>query len=205
MNTIISKSLDALIKQAKRIPYALIILFLFTLLFPTAATDIKKILISKTKILLPESSIEFIKKIQLSQEELLNIWLFLLTLFAFIIILDIAKQLLEEKSYIIIGSGGEFLLTINSIIFLLTLIQNKTSRNKMTLLFEPITVYKGFAFISFLIFILFFAITYFGIIGLVFSKIQESEIKFKFKIIYGIIFLLLIYWLITSILITLTY
>lgn len=125
MSTIINKIIDSLIKQKRKIPQAMMIVYVFTILFPSEAIKVIEILNSKIQIVLPKSLKELLVQLQFSQKELLTIWAFLLVIYAFVVIANVLKQILKGQTSIYIDSSSELLFEINSIIFLSLLIYTK--------------------------------------------------------------------------------
>lgn len=189
---IIDKVFDIFTKQTPKIPKALIILFISTAMLPHEAIIVKNILINKIELLLPKSVMEYISKLQFSQEEFLYLWFFLLVLFVIALFLDALHQILQYKTPIILGEGVEILLEINSVTFLIILIYN-------TLYYPGIQItqvtflsptFKFFLIASIPFFALGFIMTYCEGFVRLFQKIGDtdsSKKKFLLYIIFAII------------------
>lgn len=124
MPTVIVKFFDLLANQARKIPYVMMILFIFTFMFPTEANIVKNLLITKGKLLLPESFGVYFAKLQLSYENILHLWFFFLVLFLITFLLDLISNLLREETHYNMNWWTEILLEINSIFLLGILIYN---------------------------------------------------------------------------------
>ena len=76
MSTLIDKIFDILMKQQqlRKIPQVMMIISIFTLIFPNEAIEVKNILINKGSLLLPTPLVKYFAKLQISHEELLSLW-----------------------------------------------------------------------------------------------------------------------------------
>ncbi len=83
MSTLIDKIFDILMKQQqlRKIPQVMMIISIFTLIFPNEAIEVKNILINKGSLLLPTPLVKYFAKLQISHEELLSLWFFFLVIF----------------------------------------------------------------------------------------------------------------------------
>lgn len=126
MSTLIDKIFDILMKQQqlRKIPQVMMIISIFTLIFPNEAIEVKNILINKGSLLLPTPLVKYFAKLQISHEELLSLWFFFLVIFTITLFLDFLRQILLDHTILTISWGNEILLEINSIFFLGILIYN---------------------------------------------------------------------------------
>ncbi len=173
MSTIIDKILDCLVRQKRKIPQAMITIFIFTLFFPDEAINVKDILLTKIQIILPVSLKTRLFQLRFSLNELLTIWAFLLVIYMFIVISNVLTQLLKGQTTIFIDSSGEALFEINSIIFLSLLIYIRYYGIKIKNSIPQFSDFYGFILtISLLLFIFVFYLTYGTIFSLIYHKIK---------------------------------
>lgn len=190
MSAIIEKFLNTLINQPKKLPQTMIIIFIFTSLFPREFLNIINILTQKIKIIFPKSFLYILTNLHFSQEDLLEIWAFLVVIYVLTIILTVLNQLLKGYIYITIGSGGDILFETNSIIFLGILIHNNLYYPKIKLDSIHFTAfYSFFVYCSVITFIFIFFITYINFFQL-YQKINDSELSHKSKILWNIVLLI---------------
>lgn len=200
MSTIINKVIDILTKQIHKLPQFMIIIFIFAALCPNEAVNVKDILNAKIQILLPESFIELLTRLQFSKKEILTIWAFLLIIFTITFILNIIRQLLKKHTYIIIDSAGNILFEINSVFFLLVLIYNALyypGIEVSSINFNGIFLFL--VLISAGLFALIFCMTYCADIILIFNKINNPDLSFKLRIMLNIIFWIIIAYILSKI------
>ena len=119
MSTLIDKIFDILMKQQqlRKIPQVMMIISIFTLIFPNEAIEVKNILINKGSLLLPTPLVKYFAKLQISHEELLSLWFFFLVIFTITLFLDFLRQILLDHTILTISWGNEILIEINSIFF----------------------------------------------------------------------------------------
>ena len=179
MDTIIEKIWEYFNKQTHKIPQALIIIYVYTLFFPSIAIKVKDILMDKIQILLPTALKESLIQLRFSLTELLTLWSFLLIIYLFVVIADIVKKILEGQTLIFINSSGETLFEINSIIFVSLLIYCKLNDSRILNSFPQFSdFYSSMLVVSGIIFISIFCLTYCSGILLICQKIK-SAIKSK--------------------------
>lgn len=175
MSNIINKAIDILIKQGRKLPQAMIIIYIFTICFPDEAIYVKDLLMVKIQILLPTALKERLIQLRFSLTELLMLWSFLLIIYLFVVIANVIKQILKGQTLIFIDSSGETLLEINSIILLLLLIYSrlygfsiKSSFPQFSAFYSCILIVSGITFISI------FCLTYCSGILLICQKIKSA-------------------------------
>lgn len=112
MSTLIDKIFDILMKQQqlRKIPQVMMIISIFTLIFPNEAIEVKNILINKGSLLLPTPLVKYFAKLQISHEELLSLWFFFLVIFTITLFLDFLRQILLDHTILTISWGNEILL-----------------------------------------------------------------------------------------------
>ncbi|MBO0456598.1 hypothetical protein JZO77_07600 [Enterococcus hulanensis] len=143
MNTIIEKTLDALMKMAKQIPRGLMYLLIFTLLFPIQAKFIINNSLSLLKTALPSSVEVFLDRI--STQYVINFFATTLILLFIAVIWDVAFKVdrgIEPTDY---DTG--ILFEINGIGLISFLVFNKTSENPITI--ETISDSLNFSYFYF--------------------------------------------------------
>lgn len=168
----------------------MIIIFIFTTLFPLEFLNIINIFTQKIKIIFPKSFLYILTNLHFSQKDLLKIWAFLVIIYFLTIILTVLNQLLKGYIYIKIGSGVDILFEMNSIIFLGILIYNNLYYPGIKL--DSIhfsAFYSSFVYCSVITFIFIFFITYTNFIQL-YQKINDSELSHKSKILWNIVLLI---------------
>lgn len=175
MSAFIDKSLEYFIKQKRKIPQAMIIIYIFTIFFPNEAINVKDILIVKIQIILPKSLKEGLTQLNFSSTELLTLWSFLLIIYSFIVIANVIKQILKGQTLIFIDSSGEILFEINSIILLLFLIYSRLYGFSIKSSFPQFSdFYSVVLVVSEIIFISIFCLTYCSGIFLICQKIKST-------------------------------
>ncbi len=197
MNVVIAKTLDTMISQAKKIPNFLLMVSIFTALFTKQAKSLYAIFIEISTTLFPTSLIETIHKINITERQFLDIWSALLVFMLIIFIWDIFKHLIENRYDPIILLEGENLIYLNSVILPSVFIYNKISDtpNKVTIEFfvkNLDSAYLYFVFIGFLVFLFIYAMTYLTPILGVFKTIENSNIKFRYKLILVVIYIIIL-------------
>ena len=106
MNTLISKSFDALINKVGKLPDILILILFFCSFFTKQAKGISTLLSSKLNQLMPESLINTLDKLQISYEQLINLWEALLVFMLLVFIWDILKFYAETPYDVVIELSG---------------------------------------------------------------------------------------------------
>lgn len=206
MSKIIDKILDILTKKTGKIPQALIIIFIFTAIFPNEAIKISNIINIKVQSLLPESFIVTLQKLYLSQSELLTFWAFLLILFMLTVLINFINQMLLGCKRLTITSGGEILFEINSVIFLSILIYNMLYSPGIKIPSDPNTdLYSLAVATSATMFSLIFFITYGSIFGFLWQKIDNLHCSSYVKMTLYIFYMLFICYILYIICSTLLY
>lgn len=184
MSTIINKCMDLLTKEVRKLPKILMIILIFAMLFPQKAIDIKNILFNKIHDILPNFLMELYTKLYISHKDLLNIWGFLLIVFAITFFLDMLHQWINDRSYIIINRSSTILFEINTVILLLVLIYKILYAPGIVIPSDPpIGMYGIFILFSISLFVLTFAISYGSDFILLFQKIGDSDLSAKKKCI----------------------
>ena len=179
MSNIINKAIDILIKQRRKIPQAMLIIYIFTIFFPNEAIYVKDILMVKIQIILPTALKERLIQLRFSLTELLILWSFLLIVYLFVVISNVVKQILKGQTLIFIDSSGQTLFEINSIILLSLLIYHRLYEFKIENSFPQFSAFYSYTLvISGIIFISIFCLTYCSGIFLICQKIK-SAILFK--------------------------
>lgn len=188
MSTIIDKIINLVTKETKKIPQVMIIILIFSALFPNEAERVIDILSTKSQIFLPESFTRLLTKLQPSQEDLLVLCTSLLIINAITSILTIINQVLEGYRYISLADSSKTLFEVNTIIFLSILIYNSIYTPRIEF---PSVYISGFYLyavqMSFILFIVTFFITYCNDIIVIYRKINNSNSSHK-KLILKIIF-----------------
>lgn len=206
MSKIIDKILDILTKKTGKIPQALIIIFIFTAIFPNEAIKISNIINIKVQSLLPESFIVTLQKLYLSQSELLTFWAFLLILFMLTVLINCINQMLLGCRCLTITSGGEILFEINSVIFLSILIYNMLYSPGIKIPSDPNTdLYSLAVATSATMFSFIFFITYGSIFGILWQKIDNLHCSSYIKMTLYIFYMLFICYILYIICSTLLY
>lgn len=95
MSSIVDKTIELFAKHSEKLPQAMILIYLYCVLFPTEAAALKDLLLTKIQTILPEAFSEYLSKVSFSPSEIFSIWAFLLIVYAITIILDITHQLLR--------------------------------------------------------------------------------------------------------------
>lgn len=176
-------------KHIYKIPQAMIVILIFTTLFQNEAVTIKNILSSKIQMILPESSINFLTKLNLSQKDLLTIWAFLLVIHAITFVLTALEQFPEDHDYIIIGADGAVLFHVNSIILLTVLIHNSLYSPSITIHSVHFTgLYYSFVIVSAGLFASIFCISYCANLLRLLIKINDKEFSLKKRIVLNLFF-----------------
>lgn len=189
MSDIIGKIFDILIQQTRKIPQVMIMIFIFALIFPNEAIEVKNILINKGELLLPQPFVKYFAKLQISHEELLSLWFFLLVMFTIALFLDCFRQILGNNSVSTTNWGSEIFLEINSIFFLGILIYNSLHNPGIKLsLMSPSLFYSYALSLSGGIFVFLFCLVYCGDFILLYTKINESNISNKRKFLLKLLF-----------------
>lgn len=188
MSAILAKCFDFLTCQVRKIPYIMMVLFIFTFMFPTEANIVKNLLITKGKLLLPESFGIYFAKLQISFEDLLFLWFFFLVLFLITFLLDLISNILREETRYNMNLGTEILLEINSIFLLSILIYNtlydpgiRLSQVFLSQGYWTTLLFSGF------LFVLAFFFNYCSNVIRLYIKIIESHISTKSKLILSLL------------------
>ncbi len=204
MNTLISKSFDALINKVGKLPDILILILFFCSFFTKQAKGISTLLSSKLNQLMPESLINTLDKLQISYEQLINLWEALLVFMLLVFIWDILKFYAETPYDVVIELSGEILIFLNSVIFIFALIHNKLSEtsNKISVNFLANGLDSPFHFfvaISFAIFLILFAFVYLSPLIMLFTTIRESNCKIRYKIFWYLVYFFILGKILTAI------
>lgn len=200
MSAIIDKTVELFAKHSKRLPQSMIIIYIYCVLFPQEAVELKNLLVSKIQIILPEAFMELFVRLHFTHNEIFLIWSFLLIIYAVTIVLDITNQLLRGRTFITIGPRETVLLQLNSFFFLSILIYNSLYHAEVRL--SPSTFNGLYSFLL-LFSILLFALTFFAAyctgFMLVFKVINEPELSLIRRIIFNIIYWAAVAWILNKI------
>ncbi|MFI3618581.1 hypothetical protein [Enterococcus avium] len=176
MNTIIEKTLDVIMKMAKKIPRGLMYLLIFTLLFPLQASFIINNSLSLFFAALPNSIQVFLDRI--STQYVINFFATTLILLGIAIIWDIAFKADRGIKNIDLDPG--ILFDINSIGLISFLIYNKISSTPITI--ATINESLNFSFFylvsvlfSMLIFLFIFSMTHLFFLWIPFKKMTKIQ------------------------------
>lgn len=188
MRSFIDKVLEIFTIKPRKITQFLIILFTFTLLFQKQAISLYELITGKLHIIFADSFIDTLSKIHLSNDEVITIWSFILYLFIITVILDSINQLLHNDTPIILGSGADFLLEVNSILLLLIAIYNQINEPKITLPFSKSdSLYLVIFQCLLILYIGIFCATYFYNPFSIYSKIQNKRLAFTYQVALNIL------------------
>lgn len=190
----IKKVIELFISNPRKIPQAMIAIFVFTYLFPSEAVRIKDIFISRVLIVLPGSVKEFWSTLNITRSDFITVWTFLLLAYAITMVMDILHHYLNSGNFTHIrySQTGELLLEINTIIFLAVLIHNVMYYPGIIIFSVNFTgFYSISALTAALLFGFHFAIIYLSDIGRLYVRLENSDIPLIKKTV-----LLSAFWLI---------
>jgi hypothetical protein len=205
MNAIITKTLDTLLSQTKKIPEFLLIISIFTFLFKKQAKEFYKFVSNLILQLSPDNLIQTIKKIDVSQKQILEFWSVLFALIFLIVVWNLFKHFILTPNSTNLELGGENLLFINSIIFPIVFIYNNLSDapNQLIITFpkqDMSILYYACTFLGFFVFLIYYSFSYLAPLFGVFTTIAYANIKIGYKVILISIYMVILSKLATELL-----
>ncbi len=188
-------------QKSRQITQTMIVIFIFSVLFPNEVLKVINILFSKIQLIMPSSFTELLFKLQFTKEDFCTVYGFLLSLYAIAAFLDVLNQFLLGYIRFIIHSAGTILFDINAIILLFVLIYNTTHIPGIGLTSAvPKSPYFFFVVISTYFFLISFALTFCNPFRLIWLRINNPDTPKKQKLFFNIIFWIVICILIIKIL-----
>ncbi|CUX28007.1 MULTISPECIES: hypothetical protein [Clostridia] len=181
MSAFINKIFDIFAQEKQRLPHALIVIFIFSYLFPSESLKIVLIISSKIQLLIPKAFVNLFIKLHLSHADLLALWAFLLVIFAITVVLDFAGQILSGKKELILHQGSQFLMEVNSVIFLSILIYNTINDPGIRIHLNAFDPYAFLVTTSAFIFFFIFFTTYCEGFIMICQNIVASDLSDKIK------------------------
>ena len=192
MSTLIDKIFDILMKQQqlRKIPQVMMIISIFTLIFPNEAIEVKNILINKGSLLLPTPLVKYFANCNFTWGTIISLVLFLGDIYNYTFFRFLKTNTIRSH-YFNYKLGNEILLEINSIFFLGILIYNSLYNPgiKLSVMFRSLP-YICALLLSSAIFVCLFCLTYCGDLILLYKKITVSHISNKKKVLLSLIFLI---------------